>query len=58
MIKMAKVKERIQKTPEEKRVSQRGTPIRLSADFSMEILQVKREWQYLFKVLKGKKPST
>ena len=31
-----------------------GTPIRLSADFSTETLQARREWQEIFKVLKGK----
>ena len=30
------------------------TPIRLSADFSTETLQARREWQEIFKVLKGK----
>ena len=40
IIKMAKVKERILKAAREKqRVSYKGTPIRLSADFSAEILQ-------------------
>ena len=29
-------------------------PIRLSADFSTETLQARREWQEIFKVLKGK----
>ena len=32
----------------------REPPIRLSADFSTETLQSKREWQEVFKVLKGK----
>ena len=31
-----------------------GTPIRLSADFSSETLHAIREWQDIFKVLKGK----
>ena len=30
------------------------TPIRLSADFSTEILQARREWHDIFKVMKGK----
>ena len=33
----------------------RELPIRLSADFSTETLQGRREWQDIFKVLKGKK---
>ena len=32
----------------------KGTPIRLSADFSTETLQARREWQDIFNVLKGK----
>ena len=32
-----------------------GTPERLSADFSTETLQARREWQDIVKVLKGKK---
>ena len=52
---MAKVKERILKTAREKqRVNYKGTPIRLSADVSKEMLQARREWQDIFKVLKGK----
>ena len=54
---MAKVKdkERIQKAAREKqRVNYKGTPIRLSTDFSTETLQSRREWQDLFRVLKGK----
>ena len=35
-------------------VNYKGTPIRLSADFSTETLQARREWQEIFKVLKGK----
>ena len=32
----------------------KGTPIRLTADFSAETLQAWREWLDIFKVLKGK----
>ena len=54
---MAKVKdkERILKVAREKQsVNYKGTPIRLSADFSTETLQARREWQDILKVLKGK----
>jgi len=34
----------------------RGTPIRLSADFSPETLQARREWH--FKVMKEEEPTT
>ena len=57
IIKMAKVsdKERILKTARENQnVTYKGTRIRLSADFSTETLQARREWQEIFKVLKGK----
>uniref|UniRef100_A0A8D1Z1I0 L1 transposable element RRM domain-containing protein n=1 Tax=Sus scrofa TaxID=9823 RepID=A0A8D1Z1I0_PIG len=57
IIKMAKVsdKERILKAAREKQnVTYKGTPIRLAADFSTESLQARREWQEIFKVLKGK----
>ena len=54
---MAKVndKQRILKAEREKQnVTYKGTTIRLSADFSTETLQARREWQEIFKVLKGK----
>ena len=49
IIKMPKVKdkERILKAAKEKKlVTYRGVPIRLSADFSEEALQARRDWQY------------
>ena len=50
-----KDKERILKTSRKKQsVNYKGTPIRLSADFSTETLQARRVWQDIFKVLKGK----
>ena len=58
IIKMAKVKdkERILKAAREKQsVNYKGTPIRLSAHFSTETLQARREWQDIFKALKGKR---
>ena len=55
--KMAKVKEkeRLLKAAREKQsIDYKGPPIMLSADFSTETLQARREWQDIFKVLKGK----
>ena len=50
-----KLKKRILKTAREKqRVSYKRNPIRLSGAFSTEILQTRREWQDVFRVLKGK----
>ena len=52
---MAKVKERILKAAREMQgVNYKETPIRLSAHFSTEALEARREWQDIFKVLKGK----
>ena len=57
IIKMPKVKDkqRILKTARERqRVTYKGVPIRLSADFSKETLQARREWQEILKVIKSK----
>ena len=55
IIKMAKIKdkERILKATRQKQlVTYKGTPIRLSVEFSVETLQARREWHV--KVLKEK----
>ena len=50
-----KLKERKLKAAREKQqVAYEGSPICLTADLSAETLQAKREWQDIFKVLKGK----
>ena len=57
IIKMSKVKdkERTLKAAREKQiVTYKGAPRRLSADFSKEILQARRDWQEVFKVTKRK----
>ena len=57
IITLAKIKqkERILKAEREKdTVTYKGVPIRLSADFSKEILQARRYWKEVFKVMKGK----
>ena len=41
-------------TREKQQITYKGTPIRLSADFSRETLQARREWHDIFKVMKGK----
>ena len=61
LIKLTKTKhkERILKASKEKQqVTYKGNPIHLTADLSAETLQVRREWQDIFKVLKGKKSTT
>ena len=58
LIKLSKIKykEKILKTAREKQqITYKGIPIRLTADFSAETLQARREWQDIFKVMKGKK---
>ena len=57
IIKLPKIKdkERILKAARGKeRVTYKGVPIRLSADFSKETLQVRRGWKEVFEVMKGK----
>ena len=61
IIKMPEVKdkERILKAAREKQiVTYKGVPIRLSADFSKETLQARRDWQELFKVMKKQRLTT
>ena len=57
LIKLTKTKhkERILKAAREKQqVPYKGNPKHLTADLSPETLQARREWQDIFKVLKGK----
>ena len=50
-----KDKERILKAARGKqRVTYKGVPIRLSADFSRATLQARRGWKEVFQVMKGK----
>ena len=50
-----KDKERILKAAREKQlVTNKGVPVRLSADSSTETLQARRERQEIFKVMKSK----
>ena len=61
LIKLTKTKhkERILKAAKEKQqVTYKENPICLIADLSAETLQARREWQDIFKVLKGKKSTT
>ena len=57
LIKLTKIKlkERIIKAAREKQqVTYKENSIHLTADLSSETLQARREWQDIFKVLKGK----
>ena len=57
VIKLAKIKdkEKLSKSAREKgQITNKGTPIRLTADFSAETLQARREWHDTLKVMKGR----
>ena len=57
VIKMTKIKDKeriIKAATEKQQITHKGTSIRLSADFSAETLQVRREWHNIFKVMKRK----
>ena len=50
-----KYKEKILKAAREKQqITYKGIPIRLTAALSAETLQARKEWQDIFKVMKGK----
>ena len=58
VIKLASIrdKEKLLKAAREKRqITYKGTPIRLTAEFSAETLQARREWHDTLKVMKRKK---
>ena len=57
LIKLSKIKykEKLLKAEREKQqITYKGIPIRLTADLSAETLQAKRDWQDIFKLMKGK----
>ena len=57
LLKLSKIKykEKILKAAREKQqITYKGIPIRLTSDISSETLQTRREWQDIFKVMKGK----
>ena len=59
LIKFLKVslqRKNIDSQRDNQQITYKGTPIRLPADFSAEILQAKKEKQDIFKVMKEKFP--
>ena len=57
IIKLTKTKHKewiLEVAREKQQVTYKGKPICLTADLSAETLQARREWQNIFKVLKGK----
>ena len=58
IITMAKFKDNerlLNAAMEKQKIIYKGIPIRLSAHFSEDTLQVRREWHNIFKVMKGEK---
>ena len=54
-IKLTKIKyKKLKSAREKQQITYKGNPIWLTADLSAETLQARREWQDIFKVLKGK----
>ena len=51
---MLNIKKKSLKQQEKKLITYKGAPIRLSAYFSTETLQARREWQEIFKVMRSK----
>uniref|UniRef100_A0A8D1RLB9 L1 transposable element RRM domain-containing protein n=1 Tax=Sus scrofa TaxID=9823 RepID=A0A8D1RLB9_PIG len=61
LIKLTKIKDKeeiLKAAREKKQITYKGTPIRLSADFSTETLQARSERHDTLDVIKGKKPPT
>ena len=57
IIKLPKIKDKeklLRAAREKETVSYKGVPTRLSAYFSKETLQVRRDWKEVFEVMKGK----
>ena len=57
LIKLSKIKHRekiLKAVRKKKQITYKGIPIRLRADLSAETLLARREWQDIFKVMKGK----
>ena len=60
LIKLTKIKHKgkaLKAAREKQQVTYKGNPICLTVDLLAETLQARREWQDIFKVLKGKKKN-
>ena len=61
LIKLSKIKYKkksLKAAREKQQIIYKGIPIRVTADLSAETLQARREWQDIFKVMKGKNLQT
>ena len=57
IIKMPKVKDKernLSSAREKQKATYKEVPVRLSADFSKEMMQARRDWQEIFKLMKSK----
>ena len=57
VIKLTKIKDKeklLKATREKRQITYKGTPIKLTGDFSAEALQATKEWHDIFKGIKGK----
>ena len=57
VIKLAKIKDKeklLKAAREKQQITYKGAPVKLTADFSAETLQARREWHDILKVMKGK----
>ena len=56
IIKMATVKDKgnLKRNKRKQLVTYKGAPIRLSADYSTETVQARRDWHEIFRVMKRK----
>ena len=57
LIKLMKIKQKeniLKAAREKQQIIHKGIPIRITADFSIETLQARREWQDILKVMKEK----
>ena len=60
MIKLTKIKHKeqlLKEAREDQQITHKGIPIRLTADFSAEPVQARREWQDILKMMNGKKKN-
>ena len=56
LIKLSKMKYKentLKAARNKQQITHKGIPIRVTADLSAETLQARREWQDIFKVMKG-----
>jgi len=55
LIRLTKIKHKeyiLKAAKEKQQITHKGIPIRITADFSVETLQTRREWQDILKVMK------